>query len=106
MVLHFTDQRHTLIRDPSPHRIAHNNSTPRVGSILAILIPIIRMTQIRVILLHEPDHSIIPKTNLLELILSEVIRIIPTTMRVFQSVEQRLRILLGSCTINAPPPTP
>lgn len=51
------------------------------------------MAQIRVVFLHEPDHAVVPEPYLLQLVLREVVRVVP--VRVLEPVEHRLGELLG-----------
>ncbi|KAJ4963418.1 hypothetical protein NE237_023357 [Protea cynaroides] len=65
-----------------------DNPAPRIRTVLDVLVPILRVPQIRVILLHEPNHAVITKTDHLKLILSKIVCV--DIFRVFKTVEEVL----------------
>ncbi|KAM4085232.1 hypothetical protein ACJW30_10G011100 [Castanea mollissima] len=59
LVPDFTDQSDTLVRKAAANGVTNDNTTPGVRAVLAILVPVIWVSEIGVVFVHESNHTVV-----------------------------------------------
>jgi hypothetical protein len=97
-VLHLANQGHLFVGEAATNGVVNDDTSPGVGSELAVLVPVEGVPQIGVVFFHEIDHPVVAEADLLELVVVEVVGLVLAFGVPAEVVEAGLGELLALAT--------